>query len=73
MNWKKRKKRNQIMKHYGLTSYKQYELYLRFRCVFQRYTERGWFKYEDRIMMAWHSVTNYKKKLQESLIRIRQV
>ena len=55
MNWKVRKKRNRIIKHYGFNNYVQYQTYLRFCCELQRYKERNWFSEEDRLLIAYHN------------------
>lgn len=63
MNWKKRKKRNKIMKHYGFYTYVQYEMLLRIKYYVQHYKEKNWFSEEDRIMIAIHIVhTTYQDK-----------
>lgn len=33
MNWRKRKKRNRICKHYNIQSYTQYKAYVEMRCL----------------------------------------
>ena len=33
MNWRKRKKRNRICKHYNFQSYTQYKAYVEMRCL----------------------------------------
>lgn len=63
MNWKKRKKRNKTMKHYGFRTYVQYEMWLRFRSTVQYYKDKGWFSESDRLMIATHVVyTRYRDK-----------
>ena len=61
MNWRKRKKRNHIMKHYGFWCWSQYQMHLRISAEIQRYTELNWFtNYEDRYVIARHIVvTDY--------------
>lgn len=56
MNWKKRKKRNKIMKHYGFWVYIQYEIHLRIMNLVQHYKDKNWFTEKDRIMIAEYMV-----------------
>lgn len=56
MYWKKRKKRNRIMKHYGFHVYTQYEIYLRIMNLIQHYKDKNWFTEKDRIMIAEHMI-----------------
>lgn len=54
MNWKKRKKQNKILKHYGFNTYAQYKKYLRFKYEVQHYRENHWFSDSDKILIAYH-------------------
>jgi len=63
VNWKKKKKRNKIMKHYGFCTYTQYEIYLRIMNLVQHYKDKHWFTKKDRIMIAEHVImSRYREK-----------
>jgi len=50
MNWKKRKKRREIMEHYGLKTYEEYKLIVAIRVQAQYFRENNVFPDEHMIM-----------------------
>lgn len=66
VNWKKRKKRNKIMKHYGYNYWRSYQILLRSRCLVQYYKDHYKFNGWEDTLATMAVLNKYRKKVSDT-------